>query len=90
LKFNFLWLLVQGDIEGIMSLCIPVRKAVIHSSITRIVPASGPGGSYCYLGHFKKLRIIIIIIIIIIITSNVVSVTTASSSLLLGNKTTEY
>jgi len=28
---------------------------------------SGPCGAFCYLGHFKKLRIIIIIIIIIII-----------------------
>ena len=26
---------------------------------------SGPCGAFCYLGHFKKLRIIIIIIIII-------------------------
>ena len=27
---------------------------------------SGPCGAFCYLGHFKKLRIIIIIIIIIV------------------------
>jgi len=37
----------------------------VHGS-TFIFGFSGPCGAFCYLGHFKKLRIIIIIIIIIV------------------------
>jgi len=41
------------------------EPTVSTDSFVSTILVSGPCGAFCYLGHFKKLRIIIIIIIFI-------------------------
>ena len=50
----------NGDLQTLICVLVARPRRCLRSQ-----SPSGPCGAFCYLGHFKKLRMIIIIIIIV-------------------------